>query len=155
MWPRTYEGDPYWGGAVYTAFHGARLASVPSRDWSANPAGVPGRSRSRRASFSVLSSWRRSGAEKLVTSLEVSTAVRSVVPCRCATSGLRSSRSYYIRGQSRETDSLSRLLGSVKTTAKCSSLGSVKGYYKIINDVQYGYMTTKSYLGFSQTIIPD
>ncbi len=33
---RTYEGRPPWGRAVYTALHGARLSSVPSRDQSAN-----------------------------------------------------------------------------------------------------------------------
>ncbi len=36
--PRTYEGRPLWGRAVYTALHGARLSSVPSGDQSANPA---------------------------------------------------------------------------------------------------------------------
>ncbi len=35
--PRTYEGRPLWGRAVYTALHGARLSSVPSGDQSANP----------------------------------------------------------------------------------------------------------------------
>ncbi len=42
--PRTGEGRPLWGRAVYTALHGARLSSVPSGDQSANPASVPGRS---------------------------------------------------------------------------------------------------------------
>ncbi len=40
--PRTYEGRPLWGRAVYTALHGARLSSVPSGDQSANPASVQG-----------------------------------------------------------------------------------------------------------------
>ncbi len=35
--PRTYEGRPLWGRAVYTALHSARLSSVPSGDQSANP----------------------------------------------------------------------------------------------------------------------
>ncbi len=29
-WPRTYEGRPHWGRALYTAAYGARLFSVPS-----------------------------------------------------------------------------------------------------------------------------
>ncbi len=33
--PRTYEGRPLWGRAVYTALHGALLSSVPSGDQSA------------------------------------------------------------------------------------------------------------------------
>ncbi len=37
--PRTYEGRPLGGRAVYTALHGARLSSVPSGDQS--PAGPP------------------------------------------------------------------------------------------------------------------
>ncbi len=47
--PRTGEGRPLWGRAVYTALHGARLSSVPSGDQSANPASVPGRSGLQRA----------------------------------------------------------------------------------------------------------
>ncbi len=86
--PRTYEGRPLWGRAVYTALHGARLSSVPSGDQSANPASVPGRSGFQRALLSV--------------------------------SGVRSK---YTRDQSRETGSLSRLFGSMKTAAKCVSMG--------------------------------
>ncbi len=54
--PRTYEGRPCWGRAEYTTLYGARLSSVPSGDWSANPAtyGVPGRSDLQRAHTSVL-----------------------------------------------------------------------------------------------------
>ncbi len=65
--PRTYEGRPLWGRAVYTALHGARLSSVPSGDQSANPASVPGRSGLQRAFLSVSSTQKCSGAGRLAT----------------------------------------------------------------------------------------
>uniref|UniRef100_A0A672PVE6 Anoctamin n=1 Tax=Sinocyclocheilus grahami TaxID=75366 RepID=A0A672PVE6_SINGR len=65
----------------------------------------------------------RSGAKRLATSAEVSRAAGSVVPCRSAVTGHRASCSHYTRDQSRETDSLSRLFGSVETTAKRVSVG--------------------------------
>ncbi len=65
--PRTYEGRPLWGRAVYTALHGARLSSVPSGDQSANPASVPGRSGFQRALLSVSSAQKCSGAGRLAT----------------------------------------------------------------------------------------
>ncbi len=65
--PRTYEGRPLWGRAVYTALHGARLSSVPSGDQSANPASVPGRSGLQRALLSVSSAQKCSGAGRLAT----------------------------------------------------------------------------------------
>ncbi len=65
--PRTYEGRPLWGRAVYTALHGARLSSVPSGDQSANPASVPGRSGLQRAFLSVSSAQKCSGAGRLAT----------------------------------------------------------------------------------------
>ncbi len=104
--PRTYEGRPLWGRAVYTALHGARLSSVPSRDQSANPASVPGRSGFQRAFLSVSSAQKCSGAGRLATPSGVSRAARSAVPCR-----------------SSETGSLSRLFGSMKTAAKYVSMG--------------------------------
>ncbi len=70
--PRTYEGRPLWGRAVYTALHGARLSSVPSGDQSANPASVPGRSGLQRAFLSVSSAQKCSGAGKLATPSGVS-----------------------------------------------------------------------------------
>ncbi len=60
--PRTGEGRPLWGRAVYTALHGARLSSMPSGDQSANPASVPGRSGLQRAFLSVSSAQKCSGA---------------------------------------------------------------------------------------------
>ncbi len=115
--PRTGEGRPLWGRAVYTALHGARLSSVPSGDQSANPASVPGRSGFQRAFLSVSSAQKCSGA-----ALD-SRAARSAVPCRSSAPGHRASRSKYTRDQSRETGSLSRLFGSMKTAAKCVSMG--------------------------------
>ncbi len=65
--PRTYEGRPLWGRAVYTALHGAHLSSVPSGDQSANPASAPGRSGLQRAFLSVSSAQKCSGAGRLAT----------------------------------------------------------------------------------------
>ncbi len=107
--PRTYEGRPLWGRAVYTALHGARLSSVPSGDQSANPASVPGRSGFQRAFLSVSSAQKCSGAGRLATPSGVPRAARSAVPCRSSVPGHRASRSKYTRDQSRETGSLSRL----------------------------------------------
>ncbi len=121
--PRTYEGRPLWGRAVYTALHGARLSSVPSGDQSANPASVPGRSGFQRAFLSVSSAQKCSGAGRLATPSGVSRAARSAVPCRSSAPGHRASRSKYTRDQSRETGSLSRLFGSMETAAKCVSMG--------------------------------
>ncbi len=53
----------------------------------------------------------------------VSAAASSAFSCLCAVPGYQTSRSNYTRGQSRETGSLSRLFGSVETTAKCVSMG--------------------------------
>ncbi len=136
VWLRTSEGGPYWGRAAYTASHGARLASVPSGNRSANSANVPGRSCLQRALLSVSSARKRSGAERLATSSEVSRAARSAVPCRCATSGHRFSCSNYTRDQSREADSLSRLFSSVETTAKCVSVGSAHGRKRLLYSVR-------------------
>ncbi len=113
--PRTGEGRPFWGRAVYTALHCARLTSMPSGDQSANPASVPGRSGLQRAFLSVSSAQKCSGAGRLATPSGVSRAARSAVPCRSSVPGHRASRSKYTRDQSRETGSLSRLFGSMKT----------------------------------------
>ncbi len=121
--PRTYEGRPLWGRAVYTALHGARLSSVPSGDQSANPASVPGHSGLQRAFLSVSSAQKCSGAGRLATPSGVSRAARSAVPCRSSTPGHLASHSKYTRDQSRETGSLSRLFGSMETAAKCFSMG--------------------------------
>ncbi len=80
--PRTYEGRPLWGRAVYTALHGARLSSVPSGDQSANPASVPGRSGFQQAFLSVSSAQKCSGAGRLATPSGVPRAARSAFPCR-------------------------------------------------------------------------
>ncbi len=123
QWPRALEGRPLWGRAVYTASHGARFSSVPSGDQSANPASVPGRSGLQRALLSVSPAQKCSGAGRLATPSGVFRAARSAVSCRSPASGHRASRSKYTRGQSWETGSLSRLFGSVETTAKCVSMG--------------------------------
>ncbi len=116
-WPRAYEGRPIWRRAGYTALHGAHLSSVPSGDQYANPASVPG------CSLSVSSARKRSRAERLAAPLGVSRAARVAVSCRSSTSGHRASSSKYTRGQSLKTGSLSRLFGSVETTAKCVLMG--------------------------------
>ncbi len=78
--PRTYEGRPLWGRAVYTALHGARLSSVPSGDQSANPASVPGCSGFQRALLSVSSAQKCSGAGRLTTPSGVPRAARAAGP---------------------------------------------------------------------------
>ncbi len=74
------------------------------------------------ALLSVSSAQKCSRAGRLATPLGVSRAARSAVYCRSSTSGHRASHSKYTRGQSREIGSLSRLFGSVETTAKCVSM---------------------------------
>ncbi len=117
------EGRPLWGRAVCTALHGAHLSSVPSGDQSANPASVLGHSGLQRVLLSVSSAQKCSGDGRLATPSGVSKAARSAVPCRSSVPGHRASRSKYTRGQSQETGSLSRLFGSMKTAAKCVSMG--------------------------------
>ncbi len=80
--PRTYEGRPLWGRAVYIALHGARLSSVPSGDQSANPASVPGRSGLQRAFLSVSSAQKCSGAGMLATPSGVSRELGGSPPLR-------------------------------------------------------------------------
>ncbi len=121
--PRTYEGRPLWGRAVYTALHGARLSSVPSGDQSANPASVPGAAVSSER-FSQSSAQECSGAGRLATPSGVPRAARSAVPCRSSAPGHRASRSKYTRDQSRETGSLSRLFGSVELLPNVSRWGT-------------------------------
>ncbi len=121
--PRTGEGRPLWGRAVYTALHGARLSSVPSGDQSANPASVPGRSGLWRAFLSVSSAQKCSGAGRLATPSGVSRAARSAVPCWSSVPGHWASRSKYTRGQSQETGSLSKSSGGVGALAKRVLLG--------------------------------
>ncbi len=122
--PRTYEGRPLWGRAVYTALHGARLSSVPSGDQSANPSSVPGRSGLQQAFLSVSSAQKCSRAGRLATPSGVSRAARLAVPCRSSAPGHRASRSKYTRGQSQETGSLNRPPGGLGAPAKRVSLGS-------------------------------
>ncbi len=122
-WLRTCEDSTLWGRAGYTALHGARLSSAPSGDQSANPASVLGRSGLQRALLSVSSARKCSGAERLATPSGVSRAARATVPYRSSASGQRASSSKYTRGQSSETGSLSRLFGSVETSAEFVSMG--------------------------------
>ncbi|KAL0149475.1 hypothetical protein M9458_055263 [Cirrhinus mrigala] len=69
------------------------------------------------------SARKRSGAGELATPAGVSIAASSAVSCRSSVTGHRTSSSNNTRGQSRETGSLSRLFGSVETTAKCVCMG--------------------------------
>ncbi len=75
----------------------------------------------------------------LATPSGVSAAAGLVFSCRCAVPGYQTSRSNYTRGQSRETGSLSRLSGSLETTAKCVSIGPAycknKTYYLFNNKI--------------------
>ncbi len=111
--PRTYEGRPLWGRAVYTALHGARLSSVPSGDQSANPASVQGAAvSSERFSQSLppRNVAELGGSPPLRGSLE---QLDRPSPAGPPLQGTEPSRSKYTRDQSRETGSLSRLFGSV------------------------------------------
>ncbi len=122
--PRTGEGRPSLGkSGVHRITRCPRLSSVPSGDQSANPASVPGSSGLQRAFLSVSSAQKCSGAGRFATPSGVPRAARSAIPCRSSAPGHRASRSKYTRDQSRETGSLSRLFGSMKTAAKCVSMG--------------------------------
>ncbi len=112
-WPRTYEGMPLSGKAGLTALHGARLSSVPSGDRSANPASVPGCSGLQQALLSVLPPG------NVAAHLWVSRAARAAVPNQSSASGHRASS----RETSSRDQSLSRIFGSVETTAKCDWMG--------------------------------
>ncbi len=111
--PRTYEGRPLWGRAVYTALHGARLSSVPSGDQSANPASVQGAAVSSERFSQSLPPRNVAELGGSPPPSGVPRAARSAVPCRSSAPGHRASRSKYTRDQSREVGSLSRLFGSV------------------------------------------
>ncbi len=112
---------------------------MPSGDRSANPAtyGVPGRSNLQRAHISVSSTRKHSGAEMLATPSGVSRAASLAFSCRCAVPGYRTSHPDYTRGQSQETGSLSRLFGSMETTAKCVSVGPAYCRERLQNPVQF------------------
>ncbi len=73
----------------------------------------------------------------LATPSGVSGTASSAVPCRGAIPGHRTSRSEYTRGLSRETGSLSRLFGSVETTAKCVSVGPAHCRERLQNPVWF------------------
>ncbi|KAI2664245.1 Transposon Ty3-G Gag-Pol polyprotein [Labeo rohita] len=120
---KTTEGSPIGGEAGCTASFGVRLPPVPSGGRLANPASASGRSDLQRASASVSSARKRSGAGELATPEGVSGAASSGASCRETVTGHHSSGSSNTRGQSRETGSLSRLFGSVETTAQCVCLG--------------------------------
>ncbi len=75
--------------------------------------------------------------DSLATPSGVSGAVSSVDPWRWAVPGRRTSHSDYTRGQSPETGSLSRLFGSVETTAKCVSVGPVHCRKRLQNPVRF------------------
>ncbi len=96
---------------------------MPSGDRSANPASVQGRSGLQRLLLSVASARKHSGTERLAAPSGVSRAARAAIPCWSSASGHRASSSKHTRGQSRETGSLSRLFGSMETTAKCVLMG--------------------------------
>ncbi|KAI2652402.1 Transposon Ty3-G Gag-Pol polyprotein [Labeo rohita] len=125
---KTAEGSPIWGEAGCTASFGVRIPPVPSGGRLANPASASGRSDLQRASASVSSARKRSGAGELATPEGVSGAASSGASCRETVTGHRSSGSSNTRGQSRETGSLSRSFGSVETTAQCVLHTVERGY---------------------------
>ncbi|KAI2666970.1 Dual-specificity RNA methyltransferase RlmN [Labeo rohita] len=65
----------------------------------------------------------QSSARKRSGAGELATVASSAISCRSSITGHRTTSSNNTRGQSRETGSLSRLFGSVETTAKCICLG--------------------------------
>ncbi len=93
--PRTGEGRPLWGRAVYTALHGARLSSVPSGDQSANPASVQGAAVSSERFSQSLPPRNVAELGSSPPPPGVSRAARSAVPCRSSVPGHRASRSKY------------------------------------------------------------
>ncbi|KAL0186034.1 hypothetical protein M9458_017704, partial [Cirrhinus mrigala] len=106
-----------WLRAALTQEERSTLHSlVPLADQSANPAGAPASSCLQRALTSVSSARKLIGAEELATPAGVSKAGSLAISCRSSVTGHRTSSSNNTRGHSRETGSLSRLCGSVKTT---------------------------------------
>ncbi len=108
---------------MYTSLNGARLSSVPSGDWSANPASVPGLSGLQRAHLSVSSARKRSRTERLAAPSGVLRAARAADPCRSSASGHRASSSKHTRGQFRDTGSLSTGFVRFALGAKHTNIG--------------------------------
>ncbi|KAL0154111.1 hypothetical protein M9458_050570 [Cirrhinus mrigala] len=81
------------------------------------------------------SARKRSGAGELATPAGVSTAASSAASCRSSVTGHRTSSSNNTRGQSQETGSLSRLFGSVETTAKCICLGPAHCRARLLHSI--------------------
>ncbi len=102
---RTSEGRPLWGRKE---LQGAYLSPVPS----------------------TLRSVRRKGTETHVTPEGVYKTDSSGSAWRCTITGVRATVSN-TRGQPRETGSLSRLFGSMETTARCISM--------VLQTVEKGY----------------
>ncbi len=108
---RTSEGRPLWGRKE---LQGAYLSPVPS----------------------TLRSVRRKGTETHVTPEGVYKTDSSDPAWRCAVTGVRATVSN-TRGQPREAGSLSRLFGSVDTTAKCVSMGPADCRKGVSNSVRF------------------
>ncbi len=107
---RTSEGRPLWGRKE---LQGAYLSPVPS----------------------TLRSVRRKGTETHVTPEGVYKTDSSGSAWRCTITGVRATVSN-TRGQPRETGSLSRLFGSMETTARCISMGPADCRKGVSNSVR-------------------
>ncbi|KAI2662445.1 putative RNA methyltransferase Bd2056 [Labeo rohita] len=107
-------GRPYQGRAECTAIYGVCLSLVPSGDQPADPAGVPGRHGLQRAHLSAFSTRKRCEAREPATPTGFSRNASLVASCRLSATGHQASSSI---------NTISRLFGSVETTAKCICLG--------------------------------
>ncbi len=84
-----------------------------------------------------MSTWKHSGSGRLAASEEVISAASPVIPCQSSASGHQVGCSKYTRGQSRDTDSLSRLSGSVEASAKFVSMGPGHCRKRLQNSVRF------------------
>ncbi len=79
-----------------------------------------------------------SSAQKhIATPSGVSRAARAAVPCQSSALGNRASSSKHTRGQSQETGTLSRLFGSMETTANCVSIGPAHCRKRLSHSVHF------------------
>ncbi len=121
--PRTYEGRPRRGRAAYTRY------TVPVSPQCPQEIGLPTLPVFQGAAVSsehTSQSLPPGNVAEPRCSPPLRGSLQQLVrlfSCRCAVPGYQTSRSNYTGGQSRETGSLSRLFGSVETTAKCVSMG--------------------------------
>ncbi len=133
------EDLPPQSRVVNTSFYGARLPSMSSGDWSANPATscASGCSGLQRAHI-PRSTRKRSGLGMPAPSEEGFGVVSSDASCRFTASGRHSdcTNTYKSRNQSREAGTSSRIFDSVETSAKYASLGLADYRKKVSNTVR-------------------